>query len=54
MISNRFLDETGLIYFWNKIKTYFSSIIPTKVSDLTNDAGYLTLSTLPVYDGGVQ
>lgn len=27
--------------------------IPTKVSDLTNDSGYLTLSTLPIYDGTV-
>ena len=28
--------------------------VPTKVSELTNDSGYLTLGTLPVYDGGVQ
>ena len=27
--------------------------LPTKVSDLTNDSGYLTLSTLPKYDGTV-
>ncbi|MBO7733984.1 MAG: hypothetical protein J6S67_15575 [Methanobrevibacter sp.] len=27
--------------------------IPTQVSDLTNDAGYLTLATLPIYDGSV-
>ena len=27
--------------------------IPTKVSDLSNDSGYLTLSTLPIYDGSV-
>lgn len=27
---------------------------PTNVSAFTNDAGYLTLSTLPIYDGGVQ
>ena len=27
--------------------------VPTKVSDLTNDSGYLTLSTLPIYDGTV-
>ena len=27
--------------------------IPTNVSAFTNDAGYLTLSTLPIYDGTV-
>lgn len=30
-----------------------STSIPTKVSDLTNDSGYLTLSTLPIWDGSV-
>lgn len=28
-------------------------VVPTKTSDLTNDAGYLTLGTLPIYNGGV-
>lgn len=27
--------------------------IPSKVSDLTNDSGFLTLGTLPIYDGTV-
>lgn len=27
---------------------------PIKVSQLTNDSGYLTLATLPIYNGGVQ
>lgn len=27
--------------------------IPTAVSQLTNDSGYLTLGTLPIYDGSV-
>lgn len=27
--------------------------IPSKTSDLTNDAGFLTLGTLPIYDGSV-
>lgn len=27
--------------------------VPTAVSQLTNDSGYLTLDTLPIYDGGV-
>jgi len=30
------------------------SDLPTKVSQLQNDAGYLTLGTLPVYNGEVQ
>jgi len=30
-----------------------TATIPTKTSDLTNDSGFLTLSTLPVYDGTV-
>ena len=29
------------------------SSIPTKVSELTNDSGYLTTATLPIYDGTV-
>lgn len=28
--------------------------VPTNVSSFNNDAGYLTLSTLPVYNGGVS
>lgn len=28
--------------------------VPTKTSDLTNDSGYLTISTLPIYDGTVE
>lgn len=28
--------------------------VPTKVSDLTNDSGFITLADLPTYDGGVQ
>lgn len=27
--------------------------VPTNVSSFTNDAGYLTLATLPIYDGTV-
>ena len=31
-----------------------STTIPTNVSDLNNDSGYLTLSTLPMYNGEVS
>ena len=39
--------------FTNDLKNALLSM-PTKVSDLTNDSGFLTLSTLPKYNGGVQ
>ena len=48
-----YLDNSGLSYFWSKIKAFVNSLIPTKVSELQNDSGYLTLSTLPKYDGTV-
>lgn len=28
--------------------------VPTNISAFTNDANYLTLATLPIYNGGVQ
>ena len=28
--------------------------VPTNVSAFNNDAGYLTLATLPIYDGGIE
>lgn len=31
-----------------------TGVIPTNVSTFTNDAGYLTLATLPVWNGGVS
>ena len=34
----KYIDENGLLYLWQKIK----SIIPSKVSDLTNDSKYQT------------
>lgn len=30
-----------------------TTVIPSKVSDLTNDSGFLTLATLPIWDGSV-
>lgn len=36
------------------LKSYAQSAVPTNVSFFTNDAGYLTLSTLPVYGGDVS
>ena len=31
-----------------------SGVIPTSLSAFTNDSGYLTLSTLPLYDGSIS
>lgn len=36
-MARKFLDDNGVLYFWNKIKTYIGSVVPTKQSDLTND-----------------
>lgn len=41
---SKFLDDTGLAYFWGKITAIFAkkTDIPTAVSELTNDSGYVT------------
>ena len=39
----KYLNQTGLKNFWKRIKKY----IPTKLSDLTNDPGFITGSDLP-------
>jgi len=35
-------------------KGYVDAAIPTAVSDLTNDSGFITLADLPIYTGGVS
>ena len=45
MSSYNYLDKTGLSALWAKIK----GIVPTKVSDLTNDFGYVTTDTNTTY-----
>lgn len=37
-----------------KITASTKATVPTKVSELTNDSGYLTLATLPIYNGSVS
>ena len=46
---------TGLTssYANGTITLSLSATIPSKVSDLTNDSGFLTLADLPIYNGGV-
>lgn len=43
----KYLDDNGLLYFWQKIKTYVSTVLPTKTSDLTNDSGFITSADVP-------
>lgn len=42
-MAKKYLDENGLLYFWQKIKNTFAKTtdIPTKTSDLTNDSDYV-------------
>ena len=49
------LGTDGQVLKTNGTTVYWGTItVPTKTSDLTNDSGYLTLSTLPIYDGTVS
>lgn len=43
MAQNKFLDNNGLLYLWNKIK----GILPKSTSELTNDSGYITADDIP-------
>lgn len=45
-----FADGVGLA----TVKSAIESGIPHDTSELTNGAGFLTISDLPIYDGGVQ
>lgn len=42
-MAKTFLDPDGVAYFWSKVKER----IPTKVSDITNDSGFITTETDP-------
>ena len=52
-MSNKLLDLNGLSYFKLQQDAYNASVyaesgdIPTKTSDLTNDSGFITASSLP-------
>ena len=48
-VSDGTLDQVQRIATLSDIPT-----IPTNISSFTNDSGYLTLSTLPIYDGTVE
>ena len=42
-MAKKYLDDNGLLYFWQKIKSLFAlkTELPTKTSDLTNDSNYV-------------
>lgn len=44
---SKFLDQNGILYFWQKVKSFVSGSVPTKTSQLTNDSGYITRSDVP-------
>ena len=51
MATYNYLDKTGLTQLWGKIKDYIGTIPAkiTKVSELENDAGYMTGMTILSY-----
>ena len=52
-MASKFLDDNGLLYFWQKIKTYVTSVVPTKQSDLTNDDYTVKDSEYSTYKGKI-
>jgi hypothetical protein len=41
-MAYNYLNKVGLTNLWTNIKAYVTSRVPTKVSELTNDSGYIT------------
>ena len=58
-MAKKYLDENGVLYFWQKIKNTFvpttrtvngkalSANVSLATSDLTNDSGYITIADVP-------
>lgn len=46
-MANKYLDNDGVLYLWNKVKSLVSGAVPTKTSDLTNDSGFITSADVP-------
>lgn len=46
-MANKYLDNDGVLYLWNKIKALVTGAVPTKTSDLTNDSGFITSADVP-------
>lgn len=47
MAQRRYLDLTGLTNLVTNIRAWVASIVPTKTSELNNDANFITSSDLP-------
>lgn len=45
------IDASGIQRLNDFVKEYVDTL---KVSDFENDSGYLTIDTLPIYEGGVE
>lgn len=45
----KFIDNNGVSYLWNRVKTWVAGVLPTKTSQLSNDSGYLTSADLNGY-----
>lgn len=41
------LMKMACFSLWNKVKTFVTSKLPTKTSQLTNDSGFITSSDIP-------
>lgn len=48
------MNSNGQLKEWIPAEGLSASDVPSKTSDLTNDSGFLTLATLPIWDGGVS
>lgn len=46
-MANKYLDNDGVLYLWNKVKALVTGAVPTKTSDLTNDSGFITAADVP-------
>jgi hypothetical protein len=52
--SVKVIAGTNMTQSYSNDKLTLNAVVPTNVSSFTNDAGYLTLADLPIYQGGVS
>lgn len=46
-MTKNYVDKTGLLYFWSRVKEWATSKIPTKTSQLENDSHFITTADVP-------
>ncbi len=44
MATKKYVSDSKLQYFWNKIKTFVNNNVPTRTSQLTNDSNFIDTS----------